>query len=77
MKCPKCNQELKDGQLYCEACGEEIKIVPEFDPEIENSIEETLLGLADLVNEEDKDAVKPVNHAVKTKKKDNFNVFIK
>lgn len=77
MKCPKCNQELKDGQLYCEACGEEIKIVPEFDPEIENSIEETLLGLADLVNEEDKDAVKPVNHAVKTKKKENFNVFIK
>ena len=26
MKCPKCNQELKEGQLYCEACGEEIKI---------------------------------------------------
>ena len=36
MKCPKCNRELKEGQLYCEVCGEEIQMVPEFEPEIEN-----------------------------------------
>ncbi len=50
MKCPKCKQELKEGQLYCENCGEEIKMVPVFDPEIENSIEETLLNVAEDIS---------------------------
>ena len=29
MKCPNCGEELKEGYLYCEKCGEEIRIVPE------------------------------------------------
>lgn len=74
MKCPKCNQELNDGQLYCEACGEEIKMVPEFEPEIENSIEETLLGVADLISEEADSIVKPVKSAPS---KESFSVFTK
>ena len=50
MKCPKCGAELKQGYLYCEKCGEEICIVPDFEPEIENSIIETLSAVAeDLV----------------------------
>lgn len=77
MKCPKCNQELKEGQLYCEACGEEIKMVPEFEPEIENSIEETLLNLADIINEVEDDDIKLYKSAPKKKKKDTFKVFAK
>lgn len=46
MKCPKCGETMKEGQLYCEHCGEEIKIVPEFEPEIENSIRATLSDVA-------------------------------
>jgi uncharacterized Zn finger protein (UPF0148 family) len=46
MKCPKCGNELKEGHLICEVCGEEIRIVPDFEPEIENSITETLSTLA-------------------------------
>ncbi len=42
MKCPHCGNELKEGYLICEKCGEEIRIVPDFEPEIENSITETL-----------------------------------
>lgn len=37
---------MKDDQLYCEHCGEEIRIVPEFEPEIENSIRATLSDVA-------------------------------
>lgn len=37
---------MKEGQLYCEHCGEEIKIVPEFEPELENSIRATLSDVA-------------------------------
>ena len=42
MKCPSCGKEIEPGHLYCETCGLEIRIVPDFEPEIENSITETL-----------------------------------
>ena len=32
MKCPRCGADMKEGQMYCEHCGREIQIVPEFDP---------------------------------------------
>lgn len=47
MKCPKCGEKLKKDFLYCEKCGEEIRIVPDFEPEIENSIIETLSAVAE------------------------------
>lgn len=53
MKCPHCGNELKEGHLICEKCGEEIQIVPDFEPEIENSITETLSTLAALQEGED------------------------
>lgn len=46
MKCPNCGNKLQEGHLICEMCGEEIQIVPDFEPEIENSITETLSTLA-------------------------------
>ncbi len=46
MKCPHCGNELEEGHLICEKCGEEIRIVPDFEPEIENRITETLSTLA-------------------------------
>lgn len=49
MKCPKCGFELEEGLLYCETCGEEIRIVPDFEPEIENSIIETLSTVAEEI----------------------------
>lgn len=49
MKCPKCGEEFRQGYLYCENCGEEMRIVPDFEPEIENSITETLSAVADDV----------------------------
>lgn len=52
MKCPNCGEEMKEGHLICEACGNEIQIVPDFEPEIENSITETLSTLAALQEEE-------------------------
>lgn len=53
MKCPHCGNELKEGHLICEKCGEEIRIVPDFEPEIENSITETLSTLVALQEGED------------------------
>ena len=59
MKCPNCGNELKEGHLICEMCGEEIQIVPDFDPEIENSITETLSTLAALQEGEAAEEIPP------------------
>ena len=59
MKCPECGAELKAGNWYCEKCGTEIQAVPEFEPEIESRIDETLMGVADdLMNTS---RIKPVD----------------
>lgn len=42
MKCPNCGADLADDKLYCENCGQEIQFVPDYEPEIEQSITETL-----------------------------------
>lgn len=47
MKCPKCGNDFIEGHLYCDVCGNEIQIVPNFEPEIENSIQENLSGIAE------------------------------
>jgi len=52
MKCPKCGNELKEGNLYCEKCGEEVYIVPDFEPEIENSISDVLNDVAGQISPE-------------------------
>lgn len=52
MKCPGCGWEIAKDHLYCEQCGEEIRIVPDFEPEIEREMDETLSALfQDLTDE--------------------------
>lgn len=56
MKCPVCQHEIKDGQVYCEKCGYEIQIVPEFEAELENNIIENMSEvIQELAPEEDED----------------------
>lgn len=56
MTCPKCGAKIEEGMLLCSKCGTEIKYVPDFDPELENSISETLSGVvADIGWDDDED----------------------
>lgn len=55
MICPKCGTEIPEGKLYCEKCGEEIRMVPEFEPEIEYSIKESLSDVGEMVEEDKTD----------------------
>lgn len=32
MRCPNCNTELEPGSLYCRKCGQEVQMVPDYDP---------------------------------------------
>ncbi|MCR5770147.1 MAG: chitobiase/beta-hexosaminidase C-terminal domain-containing protein [Butyrivibrio sp.] len=51
MKCPKCGDYIPDEAMYCPSCGEEIKIVPDFDPLVENRIDESLSDLANNLSD--------------------------
>ena len=42
MKCKVCSAEIPSGKLICENCGEEINIVPYFEPELESKMDESL-----------------------------------
>ncbi|MCR5102611.1 MAG: chitobiase/beta-hexosaminidase C-terminal domain-containing protein [Butyrivibrio sp.] len=50
MKCPKCGAEISGDHMYCDKCGTEINMVPEFEPLIENKIDEVLSDIADKLN---------------------------
>lgn len=39
MKCKKCGAEIAEGSLYCDKCGEDIHIVPEYDAEEFNLVQ--------------------------------------
>lgn len=45
MKCPNCGEEMAEGKLYCEHCGEDIHIVPDFEPELEQTIQNILVEM--------------------------------
>lgn len=35
MQCKKCGAEIKEGCLFCYGCGEEVRMVPDYEPELE------------------------------------------
>ena len=54
MVCPECGREIPEGHLYCDSCGMEVRIVPDFEPEVENSITESLSGVVESLTEDKK-----------------------
>lgn len=68
MKCSKCGAELKEGHLYCEQCGEDVHMVPDFEPEIEYSIHKTLESIVKDVTQEDADTAQETEKEEKPEK---------
>lgn len=59
MKCPNCGAEMPVGSLYCEQCGEDIHIVPDFEPEVEFNMEQTINEIAEEIKDNQKKQEKP------------------
>ncbi len=70
MKCVKCGAELPEGKMYCEKCGEEVYIVPDFDLEVESQIDETMNQIMDDIDE------KKALQNVRKKKKHSFFLWL-
>lgn len=47
MTCPHCGKEMKAEQVFCENCGKERLLVPVYEPEIEESVAETMSNIVD------------------------------
>ena len=47
MDCPKCGKKIAEGHMYCEDCGHEINLVPEFEAEVEESMAESIRSIVD------------------------------
>ena len=75
MKCQKCGAEMGSGHLYCEICGAEFQIVPDFEPEIEKSIAESLSDIGERIEEDVKHKVNQITSKVKTKKIPSFFII--
>lgn len=73
MECPFCGGQMKEGQVFCEHCGKEMQFVPVFEPEIEESIRESLSGLVDRV--EEKDEAEGPQEIEKNTKKEKRRIF--
>lgn len=54
MNCPKCGTKIEEGSLYCTACGEDIHIVPDFESEVEQSMQDTLDQIAEELQDTQK-----------------------
>ena len=44
MVCDKCGAEVPTGSIYCNVCGSEIQIVPEYNI-LENDILDSYIGI--------------------------------
>ena len=66
MKCPRCGADMKEGQMYCEHCGREIQIVPEFDPALETSLHKALSDVGTQIAEKASEDSKPETDAGKS-----------
>lgn len=72
MNCPKCGAEIEEGSLYCTACGEDIHIVPDFEPEVEQSMRDTM----DQIVEELQDSRKAEEQKPEKPRKKSYGGWI-
>lgn len=72
MKCSRCGRDMQEGHLYCEYCGEEVRIVPDMDIEIENSIQENLSTLVENISKEQGESEKDIEKSFEKKRRHNI-----
>ena len=55
MKCAICGAEIPEGSLYCEKCGKDVHLVPDFTEFAVNKAEETVKSIVSEFDDDDTD----------------------
>ena len=55
MKCEICGAEIPEGSLYCEKCGKDVHLVPDFTEFAVNKAEETVKNLISEFDDDETD----------------------
>ena len=76
MKCQRCGAEMVSGHLYCDICGAEYQIVPDFEPEIEYSIAKSMSDISETMVEERKNDKKTPVSKRKDRKVPSFSIIL-
>jgi len=74
--CPKCGKEIIEGHMYCEDCGCEINLVPEFEAKVEEHISDGIQSVVEKADLQEAHATQPDGEAIEdsTKKEHMFYV---
>lgn len=75
MKCQKCGAEMVSGHLYCDICGAEYQIVPDFEPEIEYSIAQSMSDISETIEKDNKEQEKAKRSTIRTLKVPSFSII--
>ena len=67
MKCQKCGSPMSSEHLYCDICGAEYQIVPDFEPEIESSIAKSMSEISEILEEDVPNKEEVFSHSPKMK----------
>lgn len=73
MKCPKCGESIKDGAVYCDHCGEEILIVPDFELDIDFASE---LLAREVMESKQSEAKEELARITSQKRKKRLLIFV-
>lgn len=54
MKCPNCGKEISDDSLFCEYCFAEVRMVPTFEPKVEQKMHEAMTDIGKDIHRQEK-----------------------
>jgi len=76
MKCQKCGANIPDGKMYCEACGNEICIVPDFEPEVEQTMHQSMENILNDVFDQESAPKKKISSQQTRKRTKEKHYFL-
>ncbi len=64
MKCPNCGREIKDDALFCEYCFTEIRMVPTYEPSVEQKMHEAMKDIGKDIHRQERSEKKRAERAL-------------
>lgn len=70
MKCPHCGSDMRQDQVFCENCGKERLLVPVFEPEIEDSVAESMSTIVQELSPDEQSNIDEADDGIRKEPED-------